>query len=133
MAEARVSKFKRLQERTIALFDEDGAAPDQLPPWQKFVHFCMFVGRGYISNRLPGRAASLAYTSLLAMVPVLALVISISTSLLKTPQGEQKMRHAINEAILKFAPQLGLQEGQAGEDQRIKVIDYIYESIQNVQ
>jgi membrane protein len=44
--------------------------------------FLYLVGRGFADNRGPIRAAALAYTTLLALVPLLAVGLSLSKSLL---------------------------------------------------
>jgi membrane protein len=50
---------------------------------ERFAHFWTLVARHFVRNRCLIRASALAYTSLLAMIPLLAVIISISTSLLK--------------------------------------------------
>ena len=46
--------------------------------------------RNFLRNRCPLRSSALAYTSLLALVPMLAVVLSVSSSLLKS-QGEKQI------------------------------------------
>ena len=58
------------------------------------VHFCMLVWRHFVRNRCLIRASALAYTTLLALIPLLAVIISISSSLLKN-QDEDKFYQAI--------------------------------------
>lgn len=50
---------------------------------ERFTHFCALVLRQFIRNRCLVRASSLAYTTLLALIPLLAVILSVSTSLLK--------------------------------------------------
>ncbi|MFN7139997.1 MAG: hypothetical protein ACK4UN_11745, partial [Limisphaerales bacterium] len=116
MAET-LSKLKKIQQETIAGLQGRWRASDneECLSWtEKFVRFWTFVGRGFINNRLPVRASSLAYTTLMALVPLLAVAISISTGLLKTEQGEERIREVVNNAIVRFAPQLDLrvEEGE---------------------
>ncbi len=58
------------------------------------LHFMMLVWRHFVRNRCLIRASALAYTTLLALIPLLALVISVSSSLLKN-QDEDKFYQAI--------------------------------------
>jgi membrane protein len=61
---------------------------------ERFAHFWTLVARHFVRNRCLIRASALAYTTLLAIIPLLAVVISISTSLLKNA-GEEKFYQAI--------------------------------------
>jgi len=64
-----------------------------------FIHFWVLVITHFVRNRCLIRASALAYTSLLALIPLLAVVISIGSSLLK---GEDEER--IYQAIASIAP-----------------------------
>ncbi len=66
---------------------------------ERFVHFWVLVVTHFVRNRCLIRASALAYTSLLALIPLLAVVISIGSSLLKN-EGEDK----IYQAIASIAP-----------------------------
>lgn len=46
------------------------------------VHFFILLWRGFENNRCPVRAAALSYTTLLALVPVLAIALSFSKNFL---------------------------------------------------
>jgi len=61
---------------------------------ERFAHFWTLVARHFVRNRCLIRASALAYTTLLALIPLLAVVISISTSLLKNVD-EDKFYSAI--------------------------------------
>jgi len=66
---------------------------------ERFVHFWVLVVTHFVRNRCLIRASALAYTSLLALIPLLAVVISIGSSLLK---GEDEDK--IYQAIASIAP-----------------------------
>ncbi len=66
---------------------------------ERAAHFITLVWRQYVRNRCLVRASSLAYTTLLALIPLLAFVISISNSLLKNVDDEK-----IYQAIASLAP-----------------------------
>src|SRR3954462_15803577 len=81
----------------------------ELPWWRRTLHFWMLVGKSFVRNRAPVRASALAYTTLLALIPILAMVVSVSTSFLKK-DGEKPINQLIEQAVTKIAPQLGLIE-----------------------
>ncbi|MDB6026505.1 MAG: Ribonuclease [Verrucomicrobiales bacterium] len=104
-----VSRIRKIQEQAQAILQERHVVQqDKASRLHKFIHFWIFLARNFSSNRCPVRASALAYTSILALVPVLAVVISISTSLLKTKDGEKRIETAIDTLVSKMAPQLGL-------------------------
>ena len=57
---------------------------------ERFVHFWVFAGKSFIRNRCMVRASALAYSNLLALVPMLAIAISVSASMLKEGGEEEK-------------------------------------------
>ncbi len=70
---------------------------------ERFAHFCTLVGKSFVRNRCLIRASALSYTTLLAMIPLLAVVVSVTTSLLKT-QGEEKIYQAIDKVVSNIMP-----------------------------
>jgi membrane protein len=70
---------------------------------EHFVHFWFFVGRSFVQNRCLIRASALSYTTLLAMIPLLAIAISVTSSLLKK-EGEQDIYKAIDKFISQVMP-----------------------------
>ena len=138
MANESLSRLQRLQAEAQAMLDERAVAAraeSEMPWFHRFVQFWIFVGQNFVRNRCPVRAASLAYTTLLALVPLLAVAISISTSLLRTEKGEEQIETLVDTAITRFAPQLGLVSKAEGdqEDARAKVVEFINKSINNIQ
>lgn len=61
--------------------------------------------RDFSSHRGPVRAASLSYTSLLALVPLIALILSISKGVLRN-QDPQVLLHTIDRFLEYAVPQL---------------------------
>lgn len=101
-----VNRLKKLEEEArIALDDSGMARRDEIrtSKFQRFIHFCALVCRSFVRNRCPMRASSLAYASLLAMVPMLAVVISVSAGLLKT-QGEEPIMKLIDSLVERLTP-----------------------------
>mgnify|MGYP000856599064 CR=1 FL=1 len=106
MASNPMRSLRRLQaEAQDALDDERLAQRDerQISRLQTFVHFWWLVARSFVRNRCPLRASGLAYASLLAMVPMLAVVISVSASLLKS-QGEEPIQRFIDTLVERLTP-----------------------------
>lgn len=87
----KVSLFQRVREATQALLDERGpAALADFSNWQKFAHFWVLVWRSFTRNRCPVRASALAYATVLAIIPMLAVIMSITSGLLKQ-EGEDQI------------------------------------------
>lgn len=92
MGSKRFSRLVKIITNTYA-----GAGEELLHLEGRFecsVHFCMLVWRHFVRNRCLIRASALAYTTLLALIPLLAVIISISSSLLKN-QNEDTFYQAI--------------------------------------
>lgn len=70
---------------------------------EHFTHFWFFVGKSYVENRCLIRAAALSYTTLLALIPLLAIAISVTSSLLKN-EGEQEIYKAIDKFVSQIMP-----------------------------
>jgi membrane protein len=127
MAGESVSKIRKIQEHAQAILDEKDVVQQQekVSAVQKFIHFWIFLARNFNSNRCPVRASALAYTSILALVPVLAVAISISTSLLKSKDGKERIEQAIDSLVTRIAPQLGLVSNstdEKGPNERKKLV-----------
>ena len=73
---------------------------------ERFAHFWALAVRSFVRNRCPVRAAALSYTSLLALIPLLAVAISITSSLLKS-EGEEKIYAAIDKFVSDIMPPAG--------------------------
>jgi membrane protein len=116
MANPSLGKFRKFQQGAQALLeDRELPLPDEasMTRGHHFVLFCARVYHSFVRNRCPVRAAALAYTSLLALVPLLAVGVSVSASLLKQ-QGQQSIQDWIRDGITKVAPMLGLKQAGAG-------------------
>jgi YihY family inner membrane protein len=78
-------------------------AESELNRLERFAHFWVLVGKSFARNRCPVRAAALSYTTLLALIPLLAVAISVTSSLLKS-EGEQKIYEAIDKLVANVMP-----------------------------
>jgi membrane protein len=70
---------------------------------ERFAHFCVLVGKSFARNRCPVRAAALSYATLLALIPMLAVAISVTSGMLKS-QGEGEIYTAIDKFISNLMP-----------------------------
>ena len=88
--------------------------PESLSPAQKFTHFWALVVRFFWKNRCQVRASALAYTTLMALVPLLAVSVSM-LALFQISNAKSAIDHWIAQLVQHVAPTLGL-SGQAGAD-----------------
>jgi membrane protein len=113
-------KLQRFQADMETLINEDAVAEhDARLNWaQRFVHFWILVGRSFLRNRCLVRASALAYTTLLALVPLLAVSISVATLFLPREEAKQKeqLLALIDGAIAHAAPTLGIAADKEASD-----------------
>lgn len=69
----------------------------------RFIHFWVLVGKSFMRNRCSIRAAALSYTTLLALIPMLAVAISVTSSLLKK-EGEREIYGFIDRFVSTLVP-----------------------------
>jgi len=105
--EKKTSGFRRRCAELRAVWDESVfRSPGELPRLYKFAHFCLMVWRSFTRNRCPVRATALAYGSLLAMIPMLAVVMSITSTFLKK-EGEERIDEFITKLVASLVPPAG--------------------------
>jgi membrane protein len=106
MGNGAISKWKKFQEQLRAFFLEQGIerhADTRQPLLFRFAHFWLLACKSFSRNRCPVRASALAYSTLLALIPMLAVVLSISASILKS-RGEEPIRVFIDRLVEQIAP-----------------------------
>lgn len=122
MARVSIEKVKRFQQEARE-FLRDATKPGEHTGKQtrarQILNFCALVWTSFAQNRGPVRAASLAYTTLLALIPMLALVVSISTMAFTGSQGGEKIDDLLDKLINTVAPQLNLTEVGDEEERSI--------------
>jgi membrane protein len=137
MVHQSVAKLKKIQARAEAFWSEKEIAfqdEAELTPLSRFAHFWVLVIKSFGRNRCPMRAGALAYTTLLALIPLLAVAVGISTALLKK-EGPSLVPELIDKLVKNVAPQLGLvAESSDGKrvDQQKEAANHINEYIRNV-
>ena len=97
MASNRFSRLLKIFTGTDAGVDEELLQLNGR--LERAAHFWTLVARHFVRNRCLIRASALAYTTLLAIIPLLAVIISISTSLLKNADEDK-----FYQAIASIAP-----------------------------
>jgi len=91
-----------LSEKWVITHDEQQASR-----LQRFAHFWLLVFKSFARNKGPLRATALAYTTLLGLVPLLAVGFGVASSFLQE-KGEQSTREIIQQFIDAAVPQLQL-------------------------
>jgi len=100
---ASIMSQKRLLRFVKILAGVQTGAEAEFNRLERFAHFWVLVGKSFVRNRCPARAAALSYTSLLALIPLLVVAISVTSSLLKS-QGEEKIYGAIDKFVSNIMP-----------------------------
>jgi membrane protein len=95
-----IKPFSRLIKILTGVYS---GAESELSRLERFAHLCALVVRSFVRNRCPVRAAALSYTSLLAIIPLLAVAISVTSSLLKS-EGEEKIYQVIDRFVSDVMP-----------------------------
>lgn len=84
------SRIQEYRTSAQALWSQTFARPGaESGKLHKFVHFWILVVRSFVENRGPIRASALSYATLLALIPMLALAMSVTTSVLKDEGADQ--------------------------------------------
>src|ERR1051325_2127628 len=101
-----------------AFFTEElwpSSRPGHRASFKDWRQFFVVVSRGFVQNRCWVRAAALSYTSILALVPLLALVLGISTAMLKTKED------AVFDSLMKGLSNVVPQISQAPAEEQEKM------------
>src|ERR1051325_8379167 len=100
----RFAKWKKLREEAMGLWTERALRSETpLSRLHKFAHFWIMVCRSFSRNRCPVRASALAYATLLALIPVLAVVMSVTSTFLKK-EGEEQIDQFIVKMVASVTP-----------------------------
>lgn len=100
----KFSRWRKLRQQAEALWDESGLRSEVgFSRLHQCGAFCVLVWKSFNRNRCPARASALAYASLLALIPMLAVVMSITTSFLKE-SGVEQIDHFIVRFVASVTP-----------------------------
>jgi membrane protein len=100
----KTSRLQQLREEAEALIEERGLESEA--KWsrlRRFSHFWVLVWKSFVRNRCPVRASALAYTTLLALIPMLAVVMGITSTFLKDV-GEKTIDDFIVKMVASLTP-----------------------------
>lgn len=104
MSKKSFARLIRIVTGTFGSVKEDGFSLDtSLTKLEKFVHFWMLVWNSFVRNRCPVRASALSYTTLLAMIPMLAVAMSITSVFLKS-EGKERIEQFIQSFVDRMVP-----------------------------
>jgi len=104
-----ISKLKQMLSAIRDFLAERGLEDDpQSSRLWCFAHFWLMVAKNFVRNRCLVRASALAYTTLLALVPLLAVGVGVTSSLLKQ-QGDKPAQELIDRLVAYVAPALNLE------------------------
>jgi len=102
-----MNRFTRLMGILVgAKPDAEGQSPQQVGELSRLEHCAYFfthVRQSFVQNRCLIRASALSFSSLLALIPMLAVTISVTSSLLKN-EGEEQIYGAINKFVDALVP-----------------------------
>lgn len=97
------SKLRKLRQDAIAIWDERFHPETEMSRRHKVLHFCVLVAKSFYRNRCLVRASALTYTTLLALIPMLAVAIGITNSLFKN-QGEEDIYRFVDKMVSFIVP-----------------------------
>src|SRR5689334_15014720 len=101
---SRFSRLRKLREEAVGLWTgRTVGSQTAVSRLHKFAHFWIMVCRSFSRNRCPVRASALAYATLLALIPMLAVVVSVTSTFLKK-EGEDEIDQFIVRLVSSVTP-----------------------------
>jgi membrane protein len=102
MSKNWITRLTRIVSERFGSENEDGFSLESgLNNFERFVHFWVLVWRSFVRNRCPVRASALSYTTLLALIPMLALAMGVASYVLKS-EGEERIRSFVETFVDKI-------------------------------
>ena len=104
---------------------------------EKFVHYWVLVTRSFIRNRCLVRASALSYTTLLALIPMLAVAMSVTSLFLKS-SGQEQIETFIQQFVDRMVPALivetnaAVAEGAHNEPSSVSGLDLAPAGVTNL-
>ncbi len=111
MASKRISRLVKILTGAVADADEIFQLDGRL---ERFVHFWALVSRQFIRHRCLVRASALSYSTLLALIPLLVVALSVTSSLLKD-QDEEKLDRVVEKIVASITPTASLPTNSTAE------------------
>jgi len=100
MASKRFSRLIKILTGAVADADEIFQLEGRL---ERFAHFWALVSRQFIRHRCLVRASALSYSTLLALIPLLAIALSVTSTLLKD-QDQEKLDQFVEKIVASVTP-----------------------------
>jgi len=116
MANKSLARLIRILSGTFGSRRDDLQSLEaNLTKTEKFIHFWGLVWQSFVRNRCPIRASALSYTTLLALIPMLAVAMSVTSVFLKS-EGKEQIETFIQQFVEHMVPKAlpGTNTSQAG-------------------
>ena len=123
------SRIQQFIKDVLTLLDEKGWHPGMMHSrLHKFILFSVLVWRSFTRNRCLIRASALSYVTLLSLIPLMAVALSITSSLLKK-EGEDNIEQFVEKLVASVTPPalLSTNLDQSGTDLSIAFPEWIDE------
>jgi membrane protein len=113
------SWYRKVRAGARGYWDDSALSPErEASRLRRFIHFWVLVCRSFYRNRCPTRASALSYTTLLALIPMLAVVLSVTSGLLKR-QGEAEIYRFIDRFMESFVPPAALSTNAVAQTESV--------------
>ena len=89
--------------RLVQIFSGGHPGGENLSRVERFAHFWVQVWGSFVRNRGPVRASALSYSTLLALIPMLAVAMSVSSVFLKS-KGEEQVKTFVRQFVEHLVP-----------------------------
>ncbi|MFM2294619.1 MAG: hypothetical protein RLZZ350_1032 [Verrucomicrobiota bacterium] len=89
--------------RLIQIFSGGFPGGESFSRLERFAHFWVQVWGSFVRNRGPVRASALSYSTLLALIPMLAVAMSVSSVFLKS-KGEEQVKVFVRQVVEHLVP-----------------------------
>ena len=109
MANKTFSRITRILTGERLETDDPLLLEKSLSKVEKFAHFSVLLCGSFVRNRCLARASALSYTTLLAMIPMLAVAVGLSSVFLKD-KGEEQIKSFIREFVNRTIPDFKVTE-----------------------
>src|SRR5688572_12819459 len=113
MANKTFSRILRILTGERLETDDPLLLEKSLSKLEKFAHFCVLLCGSFVRNRCLARAAALSYTTLLAMIPMLAVAVGLSSVFLKD-EGKEQIEVFVRGFVERTIPEFTIEETVEG-------------------